>query len=117
MQHQDLASERVVLSAPLSFSGSARRIWKITRTSDSHAVNGLFVVPALLLIALAWTLVLAWYVLCLPFLLLLVAFRLFRRGSRKERAARLRHQEALAEIRSAQSSTKTTSIATGGSKQ
>lgn len=34
---RQLASEKVVVSAPLSFSGSAQRIWKITNVENPIA--------------------------------------------------------------------------------
>lgn len=87
----DLTSESYVVSAPLSFAGSAQRIWHITRNRESWAFTGM-VTLALLFILLAWTLVLAWYVL---WGLLLVPYRLLRRSQRKQRLADLRHQEML----------------------
>jgi hypothetical protein len=86
-----LISESYVVSAPLSFSGSAQRIWHITRNRESWAFAGM-VTLALLFILLAWTFVLAWY---LTWGLLLVPYRLIRRGQRKQRLADLRHQEMM----------------------
>jgi hypothetical protein len=86
-----LASEEVVLQAPLSFTGSAVRIWKITRDKAGAALYGMAAL-AVVLIALAWTLVLSWY--C-TFGLLLVPYRLLRRGSRKRRKQALQHREQL----------------------
>ncbi len=84
------ASERVVVQAPMSFSGSARRIWKLT--GDSPAQMALVALPALMLIALAWIVVAGWY--CL-FGILVVPWRLIRRGSRKRKQETLRHREML----------------------
>lgn len=88
-----LASEEVVLSAPMSFHGSAARIWKITRYGDSAwAAIGMGALAAFL-IAIAWCAVLCWYVI---FGVLLVPYRLIRRGQRKRKMEVLRHRELLA---------------------
>lgn len=97
-EFQELASEKVILSAPTSFSGSAKRIWRITEGEHSGVVKALLVVLALTLIAVAWCLVAVWYCLCLLFFVPFVIWRLFRRGARKERAAQLRHREMLAQM-------------------
>lgn len=87
----DLTSESYVVSAPLSFAGSAQRIWHITRNRESYAFAGM-VTLALLFVVLAWTFVLAWYLL---WGLWLIPYRLIRRSQRKQRLADLRHQELL----------------------
>lgn len=87
-----LASERVVVSAPMSFDGSARRLWKLTDQPNPW-VKAALVVVALLLIASAWAFIAVWY---LMFGLLMVPYRLLRRGSRKRKAAALRHREVMA---------------------
>ena len=89
---QRLKSETVVVQAPLSFTGSAKRIAKITHVGNAGVRIGLLWPLAILLITIAWFVVLIWY--CL-FGLLLVPYRLIRRGSRKEKRDRLRHQELL----------------------
>jgi hypothetical protein len=86
-----LVSEDVVVSAPASFSGSAQRIWHITRDHAGWTAAG-FVTLAIVLIVLAWCLVLCWYLI---FGLLLVPYRLIRRGQRKQRLAQIRHQEMM----------------------
>jgi hypothetical protein len=98
MQPQKLASEEVVISAPMSFTGSTQRIWKITRgdlARSSSAAKAGMVALACLLIALAWVLVACWY---LTFGLLLVPYRLLRRGSRKRKRQSLQHREMMAAI-------------------
>jgi hypothetical protein len=90
-----LASERVVIAAPMSLAGSAARIWKLTGLSDQPAGRIALGVVAVLLIACAWTIVLAWYVL---FGLLLVPYRLIRRGQRQRKREALMHHEQLAAI-------------------
>jgi hypothetical protein len=88
-----LASEDVVVAAPMSFAGSAERLWKITRSAPANAFTSAAVHGGvLLLIAVAWAVVLCWY---LFFGLWLVPYRLIRRGQRKRRREDLRHREML----------------------
>lgn len=95
-----LKSERMSVAAPMSFTGSAQRLWRIG--IDVHpAVRWALLVPLLaLLIALAWTAVSAWY---LTFGLLLVPYRLVRRGSRKRKLEGRRHRETLDTLRQSSS--------------
>ena len=79
----NLDSERVIIEAPMSFTGSAKRIWRL---SDIAWVRLLLVVT----ISVAWVVVLCWY---LTFGLLLVPYRLVRRSSRKQKRDALRHRE------------------------
>src|SRR5208283_4934632 len=56
-----LESEKVVVAAPLSFAGSAARIWKLTGiTANPWGRVGLGAL-AILLILVAWAGVLVWY--------------------------------------------------------
>lgn len=89
-----LESEKVVVAAPLSFAGSAARIWKITHTPNAAAQVGL-VCLAIALVALAWTFVLCWY---LFWGVWLVPYRLIRRGSRQRKRQALQHREMLAAV-------------------
>ncbi len=91
MSTEHLLSEDVILQAPMSFIGAAKRIWRLTRDKTGAALYG-FVALAVAVIALAWTLVLAWYVL---FGLLVMPYRVIRRGQRKRRMENLRHREML----------------------
>lgn len=79
----------------MSFTGSAQRIWKLTRLplAETTGPHVALAVVALLLIGLAWTVVLSWY---LTFGLLLVPYRVLRRGSRKRKRQSLQHRELLA---------------------
>jgi hypothetical protein len=95
-----LESEKVVVSAPLSFHGSAARIWKITQRATGGAQAAL-VALAVVLIALAWTFVLGWYA---AWGLWLVPYRLIRRGSRKRKLDGLQHREMMAAIQAQQMS-------------
>lgn len=90
-----LKSEKVVISSPLSFIGSAKRIWKITDV-DSPAVKALLGLVAAALILFAWIFVAFWYVLIyVVFGILFIPYRLLRRSSRKQKQAKLRHREVL----------------------
>lgn len=87
-----LASEKVVIAAPMSFAGSGARLWKLTDV-DNTTLKWLVLAPiAVVLIAAAWTIVAGWY---LVFGLLLVPYRLVRRGSRKRKREDLQHRELL----------------------
>ena len=86
---EKLKSEQVVLSAPMSFHGSAARIWSITNNSG---IRWLMVLVALVLIFFVWWLVLAWYLI---FGIFLIPYRLIRRGQRKRKMEDLRHREVL----------------------
>lgn len=86
-----LHSEDVILQAPMSFTGAAKRIWRMTRDHAGVALYGMASV-AVLVIACAWILIVGWY---LTFGLLLVPYRLIRRGSRRRRLDSMRHREML----------------------
>jgi hypothetical protein len=92
-----LESEKVVVSAPLSYAGSAGRIWKLTGVSEAAPARIGLAVVAMLLILGAWAFVTAWY---LTWGLLLVPYRLIRRGSRKRKRDALQHREMMAAIQS-----------------
>lgn len=57
-----LKSEKFVISSPLSFSGSAKRIWKITDV-DNPAMKVLLSLVAAALIPFAWIFVAFRYVM------------------------------------------------------
>lgn len=86
-----MKSEKIVVQAPMSYTGSAKRLWRIT--DRSVAVRWLVMIPlALLLIAGAWVAVSGWYIV---FGLLMAPYRLIRRGSRKRRLDDQRHREVI----------------------
>lgn len=88
---ENLKSEEVILSAPMSFSGSAQRIWRMTKTNSASVK--IFIVPlAIGLILTMWAFVATWYAI---FGIFLIPFRLLRRSSRKQKRDNLRHREAL----------------------
>lgn len=97
---EKLKSEKMVVSAPLSFAGSAQRIWKIT-DSDNVWIKWLLLVPiALMLIGGAWMVVACWYfIMYVLFGILFIPFRLWRRGARKNKRNELRHRELLEAVR------------------
>lgn len=99
-----LVSETVVVQAPMSFTGSAKRIWKLTHVGQPNRINApeqpenqpikvLMMSIALCLILFAWCLVLGWYMM---FGLLLVPYRLIRRGDRNRKRQALQHREMMA---------------------
>lgn len=93
-----LKSENIVISSPLSFIGSAKRIWKITDV-DNPVMKVLLSLVAAALILFAWVFVAFWYVLIYAiFGILFVPYRLLRRSSRKQKQAKLRHREVLEAI-------------------
>lgn len=92
---RQLASEKVVVSAPLSFSGSAQRIWKITNV-DNPIAKIILSLVAVTLIAGTWMFVLCWYfVMYVLFGVFFFIFRLFTRSRRKNKRDKLRHREVL----------------------
>lgn len=90
-----LESERVITAAPMSFTGSARRIWRMTGGRSGWPLAGMITL-AVLTIIVAWAGVLCWYAL---FGVLLVPYRIVRRVQRDNRRKALRHREMLAAAR------------------
>lgn len=82
-------SSKIVVSAPMSFSGSTRRV-------RNWLSGPLFWIVGLPLLLLWWVVILAWYVV---FGIFLVPYRLIRRGSRKRKLADARHREMMAAVR------------------
>ena len=90
-----LESEKVVVAAPTSYAGSAARIWKLTGlTAQLWGRIGLGILASALILC-AWVLVTAWY---LTWGLLLVPYRVVRRGQRKRRREALQHRELISAI-------------------
>lgn len=89
-----LASERVIINAPMSFAGAAQRSFRLRGNTTGIARVGA-TVGVLLLMLVWWVAVAVWY---LTFGLLLVPYRLLRRGARKRKAEALRHRELLSVI-------------------
>lgn len=92
---EKLKSEDVVIQAPFSFVGSAKRIFKITKT-DNVLLKWLLLVPiALILTLTAWVFITLWYLI---FGILVIPYRLIRRSQRKAKRDRLRHRELLDQL-------------------
>lgn len=88
-----LQSERVVVSSPMSFSGSKQRTMNLLWHDKSPAVKwtvGLLGVPLILL--MWWPAIGLWYIV---FGLFMLPWRLLRRGSRKRKRDEARHRELL----------------------
>jgi hypothetical protein len=90
-----LPSEDVIISAPMSYAGSAQRIMRIRRRAQNDSALAWLTTLAVALVVVAWVSVTVWY---LMWGLLLVPYRLLRRGARKRHAEALRHRELLAAI-------------------
>jgi hypothetical protein len=90
-----LPSERVIIAAPMSFAGSAQRIWPLAHARPEPWAAGMLGTLAVLLILLAWAFIAAWYLL---WWFWLVPYRLIRRGQRKREREALQHREVLAAI-------------------
>ncbi len=90
-----LASEDVIINAPMSYAGSAQRIMRMRRRANGGGALAVITVVAVLLVVFTWVFVTAWY---LMWGLLLVPYRLLRRGARKRRAEAFRHRELLGTI-------------------
>ena len=99
MSDRKLASEKIVVSAPTSFSGSAARIWKITET-DNDLLKWLVLIPvALGLILMAWSFVAIWYFVIFGlFGVFVIPFRLLTRSGRNRKRNTLQHRELLEAI-------------------
>jgi hypothetical protein len=93
-----LASEDVVISAPMSYSGSAQRIMRLRRRARSDSELVAVTAIAIALVLLVWVFVTVWY---LMWNFLLVPYRLLRRGARKRKLEALRHRELLGTIQAA----------------
>ena len=90
-----LASEDVIINAPMSYAGSAQRIFRLRRRAHSGGANVAVTVLAIVLVLLAWVIVTAWYLL---WGIWLIPYRILRRGARKRKAEALRHRELMGTI-------------------
>jgi hypothetical protein len=90
-----LASEDVIINAPMSYAGSAQRIMRIRRSANGGGKLAATTALAVVLIAMAWLLVTGWYLI---WGFWLVPYRLLRRGARKRKAEALRHRELMGTI-------------------
>jgi hypothetical protein len=90
-----LASEDVIINAPMSYAGSAQRILRLRRLAGGGGQLAAITVLAILLILMVWSFVTIWYLL---WGLWLVPYRLLRRGARKRKAEAFRHRELMGTI-------------------
>lgn len=96
--HTDLASDAVIIEAPMSFTGMTKRTMLVYR---DHPVTqwwaqALVVTGLVLWLAVAYATITCWYLI---FGLLLVPYRLVRRGQRKDELRRRQHAELIAAAR------------------
>jgi Flp pilus assembly protein TadB len=85
-----LPSERVVVASPMSLTGSARRIWRMTKGDRGAVAKLLLVALAMTLIGLVWMPLILWN---LALFLVAWPYRLVRRGQRQRKRERLVRQE------------------------
>jgi Domain of unknown function (DUF1707) len=104
-----LASEDVIINAPLSYAGSAQRIWRIRRRAPEGGQKLIAItLLAVVLVALVWAFVTCWYVL---WGIWLIPYRLLRRGARKRKAEALRHRELMGTIQGAAAASSSSFVA------
>jgi|GEM_PF-3980733 hypothetical protein len=97
-----LASEDVIINAPMSYAGSAQRIMRLRRLAHARWAVALLTILAVTLVLTAWVVVTGWYVISFGLLwIVTVPYRLLRRGSRKRKAEALRHRELMDTIQGA----------------
>lgn len=99
-KRERLKSEDVIINAPMSFAGAFQRTMRLRRRGGINErpwpVQVLWqwvVLNSILLVW--WTVIAGWY---LVFGILLLPYRLLRRGARKRKAEALRHREMLGAI-------------------
>jgi Domain of unknown function (DUF1707) len=90
-----LASEDVIINAPMSYAGSAQRIMRLRRLAEGGGALVAVTVVAIVLVLISWVIVTSWYLL---WGIWLVPYRLLRRGARKRKAEALRHRELMGTI-------------------
>lgn len=97
---QRRGSEDVIINSPMSFAGAAQRGWRLRRREALPGPPWVsrisMTLVAVVVILLWWAAVVCWYLL---FGLLLVPYRLLRRGARKRRQEALRHRETMAALK------------------
>lgn len=82
----------VVIQAPMSYIGSAKRIWKLAQPRDNQWIHGALIILTFTLIGLAWVAVTIWYLFAVW---LMIPYRIIRRSQRKQRRDMLELQERL----------------------
>jgi hypothetical protein len=96
---QQLPSERVVISAPMSFTGAAARAWKLTAyphgSGWNTAARAATITGVILLTLIWWSAVLCWYAI---WGIWLIPYRVIRHGARRRKAEQLQHEELMAAV-------------------
>lgn len=82
--------EVIAVSAPMSYTGSAKRIFKLTHIDNALLKWPLLVPIALILTLTAWVFVTLWYLI---FGILVIPYRLLRRSQHKAKRDNIRHRE------------------------
>lgn len=90
---EKLESEKVIVEAPLSFTGATKRIWRLTENENQKLRWFLLIPLTLVLLFFVYCFILCWYTVFGVFLL---PYRLIRRSQRKNKRDELRHRELLA---------------------
>lgn len=90
-----LPSEQVILSAPMSFTGSTLRAAPLFGRGRAWWSRTLWVTLAATALLTWWAAIVCWYGL---FGVLLVPYRVLRRGARRRRMQELRHREMLTRL-------------------
>lgn len=93
------------ITAPLSFTGSARRIHTMLPNPWAWGTLGM------LLVMFAWLFIFCWY--CI-FGLFLAPYRIVRRGSRKRKKADAQHRQLLNAVAAQQATASVPASAPGG---
>jgi hypothetical protein len=88
-----LKSEQMVVSAPMSFHGATARTWKLTRLGPQPWSKVATIPAAVVILVVWWAAIVVWYIF---FGILVIPYRLIRRGSRKRKVEEQRHREQLA---------------------
>jgi hypothetical protein len=109
-----LASEDVIINAPMSYAGSAQRIIRVRRRAERGRNLVALTALAIMLILVAWVFVTAWYLI---WGLWLVPYRLLRRGARKRKAEALRHRELMGTIQGSAAASAAVIVATTAASQ
>lgn len=105
-----LPSEDVILSAPMSYLGSAQRIWRLRRNVEPGWQLTAATTAVALLIVLVWVFVTIWY---LTWGILLIPYRVLRRGQRRRRLEAMRHRELMGTIQGSAAASSAAVIAGG----
>jgi membrane protein implicated in regulation of membrane protease activity len=89
-------SENVIINGPMSFAGAWQRSFRLAGKLAPRPARFLTWPLALLIAAAWWALVAIWYVLVFWWAwILIVPYRLLRRGARKRKTEALRHREVM----------------------